>query len=51
MFHIFIAKPATVFAHGQSHAVATGLVVCAGVLGEEGLNRITAFDADGHLVV
>ena len=49
MLDIFITKPAAVLAYGQSHAVAARFIICAGVFGEESLDRIATLDADGHL--
>lgn len=51
MFDIFIAESAAVLAYSQSHAVAAGFIVCAGVFGEESLDGVATLDADGHLAI
>ena len=50
MFYIFITKPSAVLAYSKAHSMAAGLVICAGVLGVQGLDRESTFYADGHCI-
>ena len=50
MLDVFIAETSAVLAHGQSHSMASGFVVGAGVFGVEGLDGIAALYADWHFI-
>jgi hypothetical protein len=48
MLDIFVAELPAIFADGQAHPMAAGLVIGARVFGIEGLDWIATFYADGH---
>jgi hypothetical protein len=48
MFDVFVGEAATLRTLGQTHAFAQGSVVGLAVLGVEGIDGMSAFDADGH---
>lgn len=48
MLHILVTEAPAVLAYRESHAMAGRAVVSAGVLGVEGLDGITTFNADWH---
>lgn len=50
MLYIFIAEPSAVLAYCEPHSMAAGFVICAGVVGVEGLDGIATFYADGHRI-
>ncbi len=50
VLYVFVAEPAAVLAHSESHSMAAGLVICARVVGVEGLDGISTFYADWHRI-